>query len=322
MDQKPSNSQKTKHLFEAEDLARLNSILKLDFIRNSKINIVNPRHLDLEEYFPDVFYSIRAACGYTDMMSSLIDPKNYEKIVNMKSEQGGRSNSFVFLTADEKLIIKTINKHELKVFISKVLKDYSERVLTVSGSRLSRIFGAFKLKALKLNFIVIENVLHRKDFSYVFDLKGSKVDREVKGIFDCKNPPTGTVLKDVNFLNLNYKLDIPEITKQSILNTLIQDFLMLKELGIMDYSVLLGICIACETTQKLNRYSFISTDGLVISIGIIDFFQEYNLGKVGEKAVKSMFNKQKDISSMNPTDYFLRITNFLTETFSLECENI
>ena len=233
--------------------------------------------------------------------------------MNIQCEQGGRSASFVFLTADGKLVIKTISKHERKVFIHKMLEPYSKRVLSAPESRLSRIFGAFKLKALKLNFIILENILPNKDFSYIFDLKGSKVDREVKGIGDPKNPPIGVVLKDVNFINLGYKFRMGNEVRNFLVKVLTEDFMVLKTLGIMDYSVLLGLCLDCEA--EVNRYSLVGSKGFVISIGVIDFFQEYNFGKVGEKTVKSMFNRKEDISSTNPVEYFIRLTSFISEIF-------
>ena len=161
----------------------------------------------------------------------------------------------------------------------------------------------------------MENILHQKDSSFIFDLKGSKVDRLVKGIKDPKNPPVGVVLKDVNFSLLNYKLKLSTKENEEIIKALSEDFDILRKMGIMDYSVLLGICVECEKKVKLNRYSYVNDDGFVISVGIIDFFQEYNLSKVGEKTVKSVFNKSEDISSTNPDDYFSRIIRMVLEVF-------
>ena len=311
----PSNDSQITHSFNKDDLKTLNLSLNLDFIPTSTSYIVDPNQLQIKEYFPNTFASIREACDCFCINSTLKDPENFKKIVNIQCEQGGRSASFVFLTADEKLVIKTITKHERKVFIEKMLETYSNRVLSTPESRLSRIFGAFKLKGLKLNFIILENILPNKGFSYIFDLKGSKVDREVKGIADPKNPPVGVVLKDVNFINLGYHLRLGDESGNLLVKVLTEDFMLLKDLGIMDYSVLLGICVDCDSPGGNNRYSVIGSEGFIISIGVIDFFQEYNFGKVGEKTVKSMFNKKEDISSTNPAEYFMRLTSFISEIF-------
>ena len=235
--------------------------------------------------------------------------------MNLACEEGGRSASFVFQTADQKFIIKTITKQERKLFLKKILLNYSQRIFSSETSKLARIFGAFELSGLKQNFIIMENILHQKESSFIFDLKGSKVDRKVKGIQDPKNPPTGVVLKDVNFSLLNYNLKLTTEMNNEIAEVLIEDFEVLRKMGIMDYSVLLGICIECEKKVNLNRYSYINDDGFIVSVGIIDFFQEYNLSKVGEKTVKSVFNKSEDISSTNPDDYFTRIALMVLEMF-------
>ena len=66
----------------------------------------------------------------------------------------------------------------------------------------------------------------------------------------------------------------------------------------MDYSLLLSIKKYFSIDER--RLTFHDTFGNAITLGIIDFFQDYDLGKQGEKAVKSLFNKTKEVSSMDP----------------------
>lgn len=251
--------------------------------------------------------------------SSLINLQNYFKLINLPCESGGRSDSFVYSTYDNKYIIKTIKNSEAKLFLNKFLPSYLSRVHS-SSSRLSRIYGAFKVYPQKQYVIIMENILYNKDKSLIFDIKGSKLDREIKNILDPKNPPLGTVMKDINFIKLGYRFDIEDSVKKTIVENLIDDFSVLKNAGIMDYSILLGIYK--ETTKdeedEMNRYSMKMKNGDVVSIGVIDLFQIYNLSKFSEKTVKGVLNKKEDISSMNPEDYYMRICQFTRAIFFYE----
>ena len=91
--------------------------------------------------------------------------------------------------------------------------------------------------------MLMENTIQVKDQSrlkYIFDLKGSKVDRKVKGKTTSK-----TTLKDINFLmasreNQGFTLTTVE-DKIQFHATLQRDVDFLRKHGLMDYSLLLGI---------------------------------------------------------------------------------
>jgi 1-phosphatidylinositol-4-phosphate 5-kinase len=312
----PSEANEKHYSLNIQDFSSPDPSINLLLDKSNK-NLARSPTLTLKQYNPRIFNYIKSLSPSTSnevILSSLKDPKNYSKLMSLAFEEGGRSSSFVFLTSDEKFIIKTIKKHERKLFIEKILHVYSDRIAS-GKSRLARILGTFELVELKKSFIIMENILHNKDLSYIFDLKGSKVDRMIKGIPDPRDPPTGLVLKDVNFDLLNYKLKLKVTENQEILVSLIEDFTLLKKMGIMDYSILLGICVECTPSICTNRYSYVNDDGYIISVGIIDFFQEYSFGKVGEKTVKSVFNKSEEISSASPEEYFKRIVKMAADIF-------
>lgn len=90
---------------------------------------------------------------------------------------------------------------------------------------------------------MMENTLQFKDtsqVSYIFDLKGSTVNREVKGI--VKN---STVLKDMNFRKVAKALNGLTMMKadqgRKINQILSKDVNFLKKHNLMDFSLLLGI---------------------------------------------------------------------------------
>ena len=74
----------------------------------------------------------------------------------------------------------------------------------------------------------------------IYDLKGSSVNREVKDV----NPKPSTTLKDTNFKNNCAQEPEVLISKQDrdkLLNQIAEDINFLRMIGVMDYSMLLGI---------------------------------------------------------------------------------
>lgn len=134
---------------------------------------------------------------------------------------------------------------ELKLFLG-FLPYYIEHLKKNPNSLLGKILGVFTIKAEKINEVhvmVMENTLRIKEtanLKYIFDLKGSTVDRSVTG----QTFPS-TTLKDCNFLmaaknikdftKLNFSLSKRLSKRMKI------DIEFLRSHNLMDYSLLLGI---------------------------------------------------------------------------------
>lgn len=135
-----------------------------------------------------------------DVLNASLSPKYNRNMVFNAGEGAGRSGSFFFFSHDRKFIIKTMTKGELKLFL-KILPALAEHHETVPHSLLSKIFGVFTVKRswqAPVHLMLMENTLRLKNsenLKYVFDLKGSLVDRKVKG----ETKPS-TTLKDINYL--------------------------------------------------------------------------------------------------------------------------
>ena len=164
--------------------------------------------------------------------------------------------------------------------------------------------------------IIMENIIMNKNLSVIFDLKGSRVNRFIPGIENALDPPLGTVLKDQNFIQYNRKIIMEEEKVLHLIDILRKDFDVLKENNVIDYSVLLSICKKIIPEKELNKFSFIDDSGVCFSIGIIDIFQEYNFRKATEKMMKTIFNKGREISAAKPSEYFNRISDYITSIFS------
>ena len=298
-----------------QDLELLYGRVNIEFIKDSKVYAVSIDNLELTEYLPERFNEVKQVSGNNDILNSLISPYNYRKLISLIREEGGRSEAFIFVTADQKFIIKTISKADKRQFISKMAVKYFERIENCSESKLVRILGIFKIKPMKQNLIIMENLLVNKEKCVIFDLKGSKVSRLVKGIEDPQLPPLGRVLKDTNFLQYGNKIRLSEEIRVILLQTLQKDFEFLRDCGVIDYSILLGIYVK-RIDEKLSRKPLpIAEDGTQFTLGIIDIFQEYNFLKASEKTIKTIFNKKEDISIATPLDYYNRILEFTFSVF-------
>ena len=144
---------------------------------------------------------------------------------------------------------------ELKLLL-KITPSLSQHYAVNPDSLLAKILGVFTVKCARMgnvNIMLMENTLRIKDhkcLKYIFDLKGSTVNRKVKG-----QTMKTTTLKDVNFLmaakvNENFTDFGPH--RKRLIKALQKDVKYLKSQGLMDYSMLLGIESAkVETVSEL-----------------------------------------------------------------------
>ena len=151
-----------------------------------------------------------------EVLKASLSPKFNRDMVFKAGEGAGRSGSFFFFSHDHKFIIKTMTKGELDLFL-RILPRLSEHHKKVPRSLLAKILGVFTVKMSKVDpvhIMLMENVMRLKNpkrLNYVFDLKGSLVDRKVKGV-----TKPSTTLKDVNFVLASEAN--PDLTAQTVIN--------------------------------------------------------------------------------------------------------
>jgi hypothetical protein len=150
--------------------------------------------------------------GINDFNSlhSSLSPKFNRDMVFKAGEGAGRSGSFFFFSHDQRYIVKTISMSELKLLM-RMLPSYEEHLKDNPDSLLCKIFGIFTVKTenfSEVHIMLMENTMRLKNQSklkYIFDLKGSSVDRIVRG----RTAPK-TTLKDQNFILV--KRNMPRLT--------------------------------------------------------------------------------------------------------------
>jgi 1-phosphatidylinositol-4-phosphate 5-kinase len=187
-----------------------------------------------------------------------------------------------------------------------MLKFYYKRVTSCQESRFNRILGIFEFEESNTHIILLENILPNKDTAYIFDLKGSTFQRAT---LKCSSEAcTGKVMKDLDFKRLEMELKLSEEEQRHLINSIKEDVDILQELGIMDYSLLVGVYES--PVQASSRYTIVSSCGRVYNIALIDFLQRYNLSKKAEREVKR-FLSSDDPSAISPNKYAERFVSFL-----------
>ncbi|KAB1208898.1 Phosphatidylinositol 4-phosphate 5-kinase 1 [Morella rubra] len=199
-----------------------------------------PPHQSLEfkwkDYCPMVFRCLREFFA--------IDPADYMLAICgndalRELSSPGKSGSIFYLTQDDRFMIKTVKKSEVKVLI-RMLSSYYQHVCQYKNSLVTKFFGVHCVKPVggqKTRFVVMGNLfcseyrIHKR-----FDLKGSSygriTDKPVEEIDET------TTLKD---LDLNYVFRLESSWFQELIWQIDRDCEFLEGEGIMDYSLLIGI---------------------------------------------------------------------------------
>ncbi|KVH99445.1 MORN motif-containing protein [Cynara cardunculus var. scolymus] len=161
----------------------------------------------------------------------------------------GKSGSFFYLTQDDRFMIKTVKKSEVKVLI-KMLPSYYQHVCRYENSLVTKFFGT--------RFIVMGNLfcseyrIHRR-----FDLKGSSHGRTTDKPEDEIDETT--TLKD---LDLNYVFRLQQSRFNELIKQINRDCEFLEAERIMDYSLLVGMHFRDDNTgDKMGLSPFLLRNG-------------------------------------------------------------
>ncbi|KAM7256666.1 hypothetical protein ACFE04_012407 [Oxalis oulophora] len=199
-----------------------------------------PRHQSVDfkwkDYYPVVFRHLRELFG--------IDPANYMLAICgsdtlREFSSPGKSGSFFYLTQDDRFMIKTVKKSEVKV-LTRMLSTYYRHVCQYKNSLLTKFLGVHCVKPLggqKTRFVVMGNLfcseyrIHKR-----FDLKGSSYGRSTDKPEEEINETT--ILKD---LDLNFVFHLERSWFQELFRQIDRDCEFLEAERIMDYSLLVGV---------------------------------------------------------------------------------
>ncbi|KAH1227749.1 Phosphatidylinositol 4-phosphate 5-kinase 9 [Glycine max] len=209
-----------------------------------------------KDYCPMVFRNLRELfkIDAADYMMSICGNDALREL-----SSPGKSGSVFFLSQDDRFMIKTLRRSEVKVLL-RMLPDYHHHVKTYDNTLITKFFGLHRIipsSGQKFRFVVMGNMfctelrIHRR-----YDLKGSSLGRSSDKIEIDEN----TTLKD---LDLNYCFYLEPSWQESLLKQIEIDSKFLELQQIMDYSLLLGVHY--RAPQQLHPYNQNRTaDGLPI----------------------------------------------------------
>lgn len=220
----------------------------------SKGSQLTPAHQSVDfkwkDYCPMVFRSLREIFNI-DSAGYCMSICGVDALRELSSP--GKSGSYFYLSHDDRFMIKTLRKSELKVFL-KMLPSYYNHLSKHDKTLITKCFGLHQVTLAsgpKIQFVVMGNVfctelrIHRK-----FDLKGSWQGRST----DKVKIDETTTLKD---LDLDFVFHLESSWQQSLLEQIREDCGFLESQQIMDYSLLLGLHYRAPQYQKdLTAQSF------------------------------------------------------------------
>ncbi|WCJ34442.1 Phosphatidylinositol-4-phosphate 5-kinase family protein [Euphorbia peplus] len=206
-----------------------------------------------KDYCPMVFRNLREMfkIDAADYMMSICGNDALREL-----SSPGKSGSIFFLSQDDRFMIKTLRKSEVKVLL-KMLPDYHYHVRSYENTLITKFFGLHRIKpssGQKFRFVVMGNMfctelrIHRR-----FDLKGSSLGRSTDKIEIDEN----TTLKD---LDLNYRFFLEPSWRDALLNQIEIDSKFLEVQHIMDYSLLMGVHY--RAPQHLRSHRSMLAEGL------------------------------------------------------------
>nr|GMC84605.1 phosphatidylinositol 4-phosphate 5-kinase 6-like [Ipomoea batatas]GMC89106.1 phosphatidylinositol 4-phosphate 5-kinase 6-like [Ipomoea batatas]GMC90559.1 phosphatidylinositol 4-phosphate 5-kinase 6-like [Ipomoea batatas]GME19183.1 phosphatidylinositol 4-phosphate 5-kinase 6-like [Ipomoea batatas] len=191
-----------------------------------------------KDYCPLVFRTLRKLFK-VDPADYMISICGNDALRELSSP--GKSGSFFYLTNDDKYMIKTMKKSEVKVFI-RMLPAYYNHVRSFENTLVTKFFGLHCVKMTgpaqkKVRFVIMGNLfcsefaIHRR-----YDLKGSSLGRltdKPESEIDST-----TTLKDLD-LNLVFRLS--KVWYEEFCRQVDHDCDFLEQERIMDYSLLVGV---------------------------------------------------------------------------------
>ena len=287
---------------------------------------ISAKNSKFRDFAPMVFSNIRKIFDIQDF--AYLESLGVEKIMEsmMKCEfssligliSSGKSGSFFYFSDDGKYVLKTMMADEFS-FFQKIFPEYYSYVYENPGTLIPKFFGfhnikhVTKTKKVKQNFIIMENLFSSGlEVHMRFDLKGSTVGRSTDPGEDFS-----VARKDLDFNRAGLKIKLNSKDKQRVLKQISSDCQFFERLGIIDYSLLLGIHhLKGNKIDVMGvRHAYLSSDRQCIYfIGIIDVLTQYN----GKKKLENAFKLPiygGDISCIPPKPYAERFWNYMQSIF-------
>ncbi|KAI3968276.1 hypothetical protein MKX01_018579 [Papaver californicum] len=214
----------------------------------------------------------------------------------------GKSGSFFYLRNDDRYMIKTMKKSEVKVLI-RMLPPYYNHVRAFEHTLVTKFFG--------LHCVKLTGATQKKGLPMA-ELAEDQIDET-------------TTLKD---LGLNFTFRLQKSWFQEFQRQVDRDCELLEQERIMDYSLLVGLHFIDVNRDPLlteGSFSGFRTPkgeptgefyDVIVFFGIIDILQDYDISKKLEHAYNSIQYDPTSISTVDPKQYSKRVRDFIFKIFT------
>ena len=234
------NNETNKYKISKKEINK--QIKKSRLIKDKLVKSRSDFSISCVEFAPQIFKFLRHLDGLTeDFIINSILPMNNKIGIN---ETEGKGGSFFVNTDDHEYILKTISFEEMEIMRKLLLNKMVNHFYNNKDSIICRIYGVYKIsmhtglfREDEMYFVLMKNVIGSFYDNLIckYDLKGSSLNRKVK----YENMDT-KVMKDVNFNEVEEVFLLSNNNSKKLIDIVIKDATFFSDLGIMDYSLLVG----------------------------------------------------------------------------------
>jgi len=288
---------------------------------------------------PELFARVRAACGitqarYTAIMGLQEGQTEPNLFLQNSTSAAGKSGSFFLYSPDQQCVIKSCTLEDWRTLVQ-ILPKYAERFEEAReealkmGSNpnqrrsgfietlLPRYLGLYVLRNIigegsEVRVLVMLNIFGgSQQIHNRYDLKGSTAGRQADHTELSKKSP---VLKDLDWVDTEKKLDLSEADRDRFLAALERDIRCLQSWNLMDYSLLVGIHNRNPHDKLKNEVMpvvSIEDTSRLAYVGIADILTTYGVRKRAETFFKGQLACGSDISCQHPRYYGERFLRFI-----------
>ncbi|CAI6368266.1 unnamed protein product [Macrosiphum euphorbiae] len=250
------------------------------FYNWSDINNNNIQDFSYSTYAPSTFHYLRHlfGIGENDYFTTFCKSPLHEM------SNPGASKSILYLTSNDKFIMKTVQHNEY-ISLLGLLHRYTTYMNENRDSLLPKVSGFynFQCKSTDIKLVSMKNLLpsdikiHQK-----FDLKGATIGRKASDNERKKKSPTFQDL-DFNYEFHHKGIFLKPDTRLAFLKTIEKDCEILKDFNIMDYSILLGVHYIDSDLQADENTS----TNEALRKAATDRWESLMADSVGEKSIQA-----------------------------------
>lgn len=266
------------------------------------------------------------------------EPSMALSTVNGGSRGAMRRGNVFLMSRDRHFILKQESHSCLKLLEGGVAARYARRAGNVP-SLLPRLVGAYTVtrQGKVTHWLVTTNVFGARPRNAIrirerYDIKGSTVGRQTR--------PKSSTLKDLDARDDSCILHPGSLQKaNNVITTLKDDTTFIQNLGLLDYSLLIGICdtptspgplffirhilfaplrvmyTVCfmhgATRRGVHTLSTMSNYPSFLTVGLIDIFQPWTCAKHLEFLARGARHGYCSISAVPPLQYRARFLTFV-----------